>query len=428
MKAILLLLVLFMTESCEAQFNFFGSHSAVSHVATLGGTYVISVTATTATAGAEVYTDGGSTITERGICWNTSGTPTTSDSKGTAAGTVGAYTVSLSSLTASSTYHVRSYAINGVGTTYGNEVDFTTASAGGTLAVIATNSVTLATFESARSGGFIYSEGTGGVSTKGVCWSTSLNPTIADSKTSNGSGGASYSSDMTGLTMATTYHVRAYATNSVGTAYGADIIFNTYGVLTLTPQNIGYMSKENILWWSPYRNTDTGATYISVGSLWIDVAKGILLYTGTRGEMIFDAGAYPADMNVDSILLKLYNISDSYNTTPVGIAVTRAPNVNCASTTDWGYIANGFIPVLDFKYINIRSAGWTTFRLGTTFSINTYYGGKHMSYGVMNYDWDWWGIPIPASNSYQVSFSPSGGTAPQLLIYYSKKYVAPPVE
>jgi hypothetical protein len=85
---------------------------------------VTSVTATTATGNGNVTSDGGASITERGVCWNTTGTPTTADSKATSAGTTGAFTASITSLTSGTLYYVRAYAINSVGTSYGGEVTF----------------------------------------------------------------------------------------------------------------------------------------------------------------------------------------------------------------------------------------------------------------------------------------------------------------
>lgn len=69
--------------------------------------------------------------------------------------------------------------------------------------------------------------GSGGssVTARGVCWSTSHNPTVNDSHTSEGSGTGRFSSNISGLATGTTYYVRAYATNSVGTAYGEERSF-----------------------------------------------------------------------------------------------------------------------------------------------------------------------------------------------------------
>ena len=90
-----------------------------------------------------------------------------------------------------------------------------------------TTEVSEITSNSASSGGNVTSDGGNPVTARGVCWNTSANPTTADNKTSDGAGTGSFPSSITGLSAATTYHVRAYATNSGGTAYGHDISFTT---------------------------------------------------------------------------------------------------------------------------------------------------------------------------------------------------------
>ena len=94
-----------------------------------------------------------------------------------------------------------------------------------TLPTVITDSVTNITHNSATSGGDVISDGGANVTARGVCWSTNQNPTIADSHTADSSGTGSFSSSITGLSAGTTYYVRAYATNSVGTAYGNQVNF-----------------------------------------------------------------------------------------------------------------------------------------------------------------------------------------------------------
>ena len=76
-------------------------------------------------------------------------------------------------------------------------------------------------------GGNVTADGGATVTARGICWSTSQNPTISGSHTTDGTGTGTFTSNMTGLEPNTTYYVRAYATNSAGTAYGDQVSFTT---------------------------------------------------------------------------------------------------------------------------------------------------------------------------------------------------------
>lgn len=80
---------------------------------------------------------------------------------------------------------------------------------------------------SATCGGTVTKNGGATVTARGVCWNTIGTPTIADNKTTDGSGDGAFSSKISGLTIGTTYFVRAYATNKNGTAYGEVFTFTT---------------------------------------------------------------------------------------------------------------------------------------------------------------------------------------------------------
>ena len=190
------------------------------------------VTATTATGGGDVASAGNTAVTARGVCWSTSLNPTIEEANGTTLdGTgTGVFTSSITGLTPGTTYHVRAYATNSVGTSYGSDVSFTTA--GGTttgLPTVLTSPGSVIGPVGANSGGNVTSDGGSAVTARGVCWSTSINPTIADSHTTDGSGIGTFASVLTNLTPATTYHVRAYATNANGTSYGEDLTITTTG-------------------------------------------------------------------------------------------------------------------------------------------------------------------------------------------------------
>ena len=97
-----------------------------------------------------------------------------------------------------------------------------------TLPSVSTSPVGDITSTSAIGGGVITNDGNCAVTARGVCWSTSHNPTIDDNKTTDGTGAGNFTSNLTGLTAGTTYYVRAYATNSVGTAYGDEVAFTPF--------------------------------------------------------------------------------------------------------------------------------------------------------------------------------------------------------
>ena len=92
---------------------------------------------------------------------------------------------------------------------------------------LTTTSISNIGSSAALSGGNITFDGNSPVTVRGVCWSTLINPTTANSKTIDGSGTGIFASNITGLISYTTYYVRAYATNAVGTAYGNQISFTT---------------------------------------------------------------------------------------------------------------------------------------------------------------------------------------------------------
>jgi len=101
--------------------------------------------------------------------------------------------------------------------------------------ITTTNAASSITCTGATSGATTISDGGASITDKGVCWNTSTNPTTANSKTSNGTGTGNFSSSITGLTGGTTYYVRAYATNSVGTSYGPVISFTASAATPAAP-------------------------------------------------------------------------------------------------------------------------------------------------------------------------------------------------
>lgn len=190
-----------------------------------------SVTNNSATTGGSITDNGGATITVSGVCYGISPSPTIAGNKTTDGSATGSYPSPLTGLSASTTYYVRAYATNVAGTGYGNQVSFTTLAPPPDLPAVSTTSISGIGTTVATSGGNVTYGGTSAVTSKGICWGTSINPTTGGSKTTDGSGTGIFTSSMSGLIPCTTYHVRAYATNSTGTSYGPDIVFATLTAL-----------------------------------------------------------------------------------------------------------------------------------------------------------------------------------------------------
>ena len=182
-----------------------------------------SVTGTSALCGGAIVSDGGAIVYQRGVCWSTSQNPTVYDNHTTDGVGNGTFVSRVTGLTPGTLYYIRAYAINTAGTSYGNQLTVTTP----VLPTVTTAQVSGVWVDTAVSGGNVTSDGGAAIIARGVCWSTSSNPTVADSHTSDSNGAGAFVSHVTGLIDGTTYYLRAYATNVVGTAYGSQETFTT---------------------------------------------------------------------------------------------------------------------------------------------------------------------------------------------------------
>ncbi len=186
------------------------------------------ITDNSATGGGEVTDDGGQDVTARGVVWGESSEPTldnksgfTEDGDGS-----GAFTSSLTDLSANTTYYVRAYATNSEGTAYGEATSFTTLA--GPLTVT-TADITDIEAHVAAGGGEVTDLG-GGNSDPivGLVWSTSSNPEWLNNEGFYYGTGLLFEVPITGLDPSTTYYVRAFATYDGSTfAYGEEISFTT---------------------------------------------------------------------------------------------------------------------------------------------------------------------------------------------------------
>lgn len=185
---------------------------------------VIDITTDSAVCGGNVISDGGTSIISRGVCWSKTENPTTADSFTSDGSGTGVFESILTALDANTTYFVRAYATNSLGTAFGDQITFITLGEG---PAVSTSPVTeIGTF-TATCGGNVTAENGSAVTARGVCWSNQQYPTILNNLTTDGSGLGEFYSYLTGLSPNTLYFVRAYATNGQGTAYGLQTQFET---------------------------------------------------------------------------------------------------------------------------------------------------------------------------------------------------------
>jgi hypothetical protein len=188
-----------------------------------------SITDTTAVSGGFISSEGGSSVTERGICYGKNQNPSVADLTIKEGSGTGTFQCTVTGLDRGTKYYVRAYGINSAGIGYGNQVSFTTSY---TPPTVTTTSVTNITMFSATCGGQVTSQGSLPVLARGLCWDTTGNPTLVHciGKTKNGSGTGAFNSNLTGLNLGTTYYIIAYAANEMDTTYGTEVKqFETLG-------------------------------------------------------------------------------------------------------------------------------------------------------------------------------------------------------
>ncbi len=348
------------------------------------------ITSTTATSGGNITSDGGATVTARGVCWSTTQTPTITNYKTTDGTGTGSFISSIAGLTAGTTYYVRAYSTNSAGTGYGTQVSFTT-TVQVQLPILTTTSATAITNTTATSGGSITFDGGATVTARGVCWSTSQNPTIANSKTVDGTGTGSFISSITGLTAGTTYYVRAYSTNSVGTGYGTQVSFttsstsgstvtdidgNVYNTVTIGSQ---VWMVENLKT-TKYRSGDLIAN-VTDNAAWAALATGAYCWYNNN------AATYKATYGA---LYNWYAVADSRNIAPTGWHVP--------TDAEWTILKDylGGTRVADGKLKEAGTAHWLTPNTDATNSTGftalpggyrLYLGGAFYDVGEVGY---WW--------------------------------------
>jgi len=272
------------------------------------------VTSTGATLNGEITSTGGENCDQRGFSYRVNGGNWT-DLIESGSFATGAYSLSLTGLSPGDQVDYKAKAHNSAGWAEDTTQKFTT----DTTPTVTTTEVTNITPTTAESGGNVADDGGEPVTARGVCWSTNPNPTTADDHTTDGTGTGEFTSNITGLTPGTHYHVRAYATNSVGTSYGEDREFITLNpvpsitsilpssataggsAFTLTVNGSDFLPSSVVRW----NGNDRTTIYISSTQLTASILSSDIESAGEASVTVFNPAPGGGTSNA-----KTFNINE----------------------------------------------------------------------------------------------------------------------
>jgi len=390
---------------------------------------VNSYTTNSAVCGGEVTSEGSTHVTARGVCYGTTNNPDISGNKTLNGEGLGTFTSNISSLNPGTTYYVRAYATNSINTSYGNEVSFKTSPVPPSLTTAAATQIT---YNSAKSGGNVTSDGGAAVTAYGVCWNTAQNPTISNSHTTDGSGNGSFISNLTSLLPSTNYWIRAYATNSAGTAYGNQQPFTTAPApyITVTSPTSGdhWMELENkIITWSTNITNDNVSISLYKASSLLIVINSNTPNDGSFTWTLPDNLNYGTDykIRVSSLTVitaygesPLFKISEStgstgtvgdgdgntYNTIKIGKLWWTKQNLKTTRYNDYTFIGSQLNPGI---WITLTYAAYCYYESNTTY-LNTY-GALYNWYAVNSGKLCPAGWHVPSMTEWDELFAYAGG-------------------
>lgn len=181
------------------------------------------ITGTSAILGGIISSDGGSTVTERGIYCGTDVSPEINGQKYIMGSDTGVFAGTIPGLASGTTYYVKAYAINSKGISYGSEMTFRTS----TMIKVTTAEADGITGTTVILGGEVESPGGEPITERGVYYSTLVNAEKTGTKHTIGNSKGKFSDEISDLMTATTYYCKAYALNTTDTVYGSELQFTT---------------------------------------------------------------------------------------------------------------------------------------------------------------------------------------------------------
>ncbi len=324
---------------------------------------------TKATCGGNVTQDGRSQVTARGVCWSKTEYPTINDDHTQNGSGLGEFTSQLTNLEAGVTYYVRAYATNRIGTAYGEQRQFTTATG---IPSVTTDEVSAISATSATCGGTVAGNSGYPITARGICWSsTTASPTMQDTHSEEVATTGHFTSMMIGLERNTTYYVRAYAVNEKGPNYGETKTFTTLnGMPVVTTTAI----------------TKSGSSFLSGGYISDDggsavTARGIC-YGSFPHPDLSSTYKHTSDGTGTGYYTSVINSS--------GLIYVRAYATNANGTTYGNEIS------IDLEYLALPTFVFNniTYRVAPTASIQmTWDNANTYCEGLMLYGYSDWRLP-----------------------------------
>ncbi|MEA1876602.1 MAG: SdiA-regulated domain-containing protein [Bacteroidota bacterium] len=307
----------------------------------------------------EVISNGNGTVSRRGVCYGPTNPPSIEDSFLENGSDEGFFWGIIRALNPYTTYFLRTFAENEAGIAYGNTVSFKTLAG---LPVIITGIADPVTQTTAVLQGAITSNGGAEIEARGFCWGLQPYPNLSGEYSDEGAGSDDFSSAISELTPATTYHYRAFAMNEAGIAFGldkefttpaekpsvstgsfsqrTDVIIRIYGSVSY---NGGAELTETGICWSDQPNPDISSDYLATGS---PASEFNLLIQGLEPSSTYYFRAYAKNEYATGYgdQLELTTKASGYYTTESTLTENTRNNFKGWSGIypDYGSSGNGF--------------------------------------------------------------------------------------